>query len=192
MVEHDGAPLIVSGGTNGLQSCRVDGTSGPLHVDTPPITALAVVAHHGPPVLITGGLDGRLRSWRLDAALRALATPGAHAVHVRDLSVGSMEVVLLLAIHTAEQLGLGVAIWKLPKILDAIKRVAGFPAELRLQSLQAKANELVAEAEVIEAELELSKTKERHRAAQAARQRDRLRDAGWRTERVVVTTEDDL
>jgi hypothetical protein len=77
---------------------------------------------------------------------------------VRELSVGSLEVVLVLPpdvlASAAVMTGIavtGVAVTKLDKILDAIKRVAGFPAEVRLHRRQLQADELDAEDRVAEA-----------------------------------------
>ena len=62
------------------------------------IKALVVFEYKGAPLIVGG--DGGLRSWRVDGlpdgTVRALSTPGAHEVHVRTLSLGSLDVVLLL------------------------------------------------------------------------------------------------
>jgi len=59
VVEHEGAPLIVSGGGSGsLRSWRLDGTPGELQVSdahTSGILALVVVEHEGAPLIISAG-----------------------------------------------------------------------------------------------------------------------------------------
>jgi hypothetical protein len=70
-------------------------------------------------------------------------------VEVRELSLGSLEVVLQLPVEVLAAAGTsmaGVTVMKISKILDAIKRVAGFPAELRLQRTQHQVEALRTEA----------------------------------------------
>ena len=168
------------------------GETGPLDVDDTDIwiKALVVFEYDGAPLIVSGvggggGGGRRLRSWRVDGALRALSAPGAHEVYVRGLSLGSLDVVLLLPSAVGS---VGAAIWKLDRILDALESVVGFPItlpdKLEARRQRAKAESLDAEADALEAE-------ERRDAARAARLRHRLQDASFRAERVVVTTEDD-
>src|SRR5450631_473908 len=189
--EYDGAPLIVGGGGGRrLGSWRVHGTPGPLSVDDTDIwiKALVVFEYDGAPLIVSGGGGRRLRSWRVDGALRALSAPGAHEVYVRALSLGSLDVVLLLPSAVGS---VGAAIWKLDRILDALESVVGFPItlpdKLEARRQRAKAESLDAEADALEAE----ERRDAARAARAARLRHRLQDANFRAERVVVTTEDD-
>jgi WD40 repeat protein len=91
VVEHDGAPLIITAGSDGaLRSWRVDGSPGPLAVNDlhlGSIDALAVVEHHGAPLIITAGIDGSLRSWRLDGSLGEFTIDGAHPSGIWALAV---------------------------------------------------------------------------------------------------------
>jgi hypothetical protein len=75
---------------------------------------------------------------------------------------------------------------KLARVLDAIKRLAGFPAELRLQRTQQQAEQLQAQAALLEAGDELAEAHARHRARQ-------LNAAGWNSSASSSqTTEDDV
>ena len=91
VVEHDGAPLVISaGGDRALRSWRLDGTPGDLntpdaHSDS--IMALAVVEHDGAPLVISAGTDRALRSWRLDGTPGDLNTPDAHSDSIMALAV---------------------------------------------------------------------------------------------------------
>jgi WD40 repeat protein len=103
VVEHRGAPppaLIISGGEDGaLRSWRLNGTRGPLQVHDAhagSLSALAVVEHRGAPLIISGGADGSLRSWRLGGSLAALEDTTAQELEVRQLSLGSLEIVVQL------------------------------------------------------------------------------------------------
>jgi hypothetical protein len=78
----------------------------------------------------------------------------------------------------------GIAVMNLSKILDAIKRVAGFPAELRLQRTQTNTEQLLADVALLEANDHLAEARARHRRRQ-------LEAAGWKFVWIVVTAEDD-
>ena len=79
-------------------------------------------------------------------------------MHVRELSLGSLEVVLLLPLLKLGLAGgsVGYAISHIDKLLGAIERVLGFPLQLpdRLiaQRVQARTERIRAEAEFVEAE----------------------------------------
>ena len=191
VLERDSAPLIISAGNDGaLRSWRADGTPGELqqpdaHPDA--IGALAVVERDYAPLIISAGIDGELRSWRVGSTLAALASSAAREVTVRELSLGSLEVVLHLppdVLAAAAATATGVTIVQLAKILDAIRRLAGFPAELRLQRTQLEVEQLRANAEQLRAETELLEARARHRRRQ-------LDAAGWQVDRAVVRDDDD-
>lgn len=191
VVEHDGSPLIVCDGIDGaLLSFDLDGTPGPLHeqgAHPGGIRALVVVERDGVPLIISGGRDGALRSWWVTYVLTALDSGTAREVEVRRLSLGSLEVVLQLPADMLAVVGAataGVTLMKLAKLLDAIKRVAGFAAELRLQSMEDKVEELAAQAELLDAQDHLAEVHARHR-------RRKLEAAGWQVERVMVTDHDE-
>jgi hypothetical protein len=193
VAEHDGAPLIISGGLDGaLRSWRLDGTPGELQVSDAHlvgILALAVIQDGHAPLVVSADGDGRLRSWSLASPLVALERATARAVEVRELSLSSLDLVVLLppdvlTTAAATVAGAGVAVMKLSKILDAIKRVAGFTAELRIQRREQEIEELIAEAELLEAADRLTEARARHRRRQ-------LEGAGWEFESVIVTDDDD-
>ena len=197
VVEQDAAPLIVSGGYDGaLLSFNVDGTEGPLYEhDAHPgdgylgnlISALVIVEHDGAPLIVSGGTDGALRSWWVTYGLVALESTTAREVGVRTLSLGSLDVVLqippevLAAVGTAAA---GVTLMKLAKLLDAIKRVAGFRAELRLQRMDNELEELAAKVKLLDADDHLAEVRARHRRRQ-------LQAAGWHIDRVMLTDDED-
>jgi WD40 repeat protein len=101
IVEHDGEPLVIGCGDAGLQSWRLDGRPGPLsrrgvHPELnsytkqydDSIAALAVVREGGAPLVVTGGSDAAIRSWRLDG------TPGPlERLHADTHWIGSLAVV---------------------------------------------------------------------------------------------------
>ncbi len=91
VLEHDGAPLVISAGDDGaLRSWRLDGSEGPLRSDdahSSPIRALAVLEHDGAPLVISAGDDGALRSWRLDGSEGPLRSDDAHSGPIRALAV---------------------------------------------------------------------------------------------------------
>jgi hypothetical protein len=193
VVEDLVGPLIISAGIDeALRSWRVDGAPGPLQVnDTGTISALAVIEYEGP-LIISAGLDGALRRDRTGRARRssslaALERSTARAVEVRKLSLGSLEIVVQLpadVLTTAGAAATGVAVMKLSKMLDAIKRVAGFRAEVRLSRTQLEAAQLRAEADVLEAQDRVSETRAHHRIHQ-------LTAAGWEIEQAVLTDDED-
>jgi hypothetical protein len=197
VVRHDGAPLVISGGSEdgALRSWRLDGTPGDLQADDAHVggtIALAVVRHDGAPLLVSADGYGTLRSWSLASSLTALERPTARALEVRELSLGSLELVVLLPPGVLTAAGVaaagsatGVAVMKLSKLLDAIKRVAGFPAELRIQARKLQTEALIAEAELLDAADQLAEARARQRRRQ-------LDDAGWEVERIVVTDDADV
>lgn len=167
LVEDAGAPLIITGAQDGdLCSWRLNGTPGPLRVpDAHPggIIALAVVEDAGAPLIVSGGQDGALRSWRVGPALVALERSTAREVEVREVLLGSLDIVLQLPVDVLATAGVaGLSVIKVDKILDAIKRVAGFPAEVRLHRTQ-----LEAEAEQVRAHAEARKEEDRLAEARA-------------------------
>ena len=191
VVEHEGAPLIISADDDGaLRSWRPDGSPGELQVldaHTAAIRALAVGEHEGAPLIISAGADGALRSWRLTGALAALERSTASAIEVRELSLDSLQIVVQLPADVLAAIGVaatGITVAKLTTILEAIKRVAGFPAELRLQHTQKQAEQLRAQADVLEAQDQLAEARARYRRRQ-------LQAAGWQVERVVITDDED-
>lgn len=190
-VQRTGAPLIISGAYGGaLRSFNLDGTPGPLqelngHVGW--IMAMAIVYNSGAPLVVAGGKDGALRSWPVGNTLAALEGSAAREVEVRELSLGSLEVVLQLPVGVlaaASVTAAGVTVMKLTTILHAIKRLAGFPADLRLQRTQLEVEQLRAEAERLDQTDGLAEARARHRRRQ-------LEAAGWELDSVVVTDEDD-
>jgi hypothetical protein len=196
IVDPEGLPLIISAGRSGhLHSRHLDGTPGEVQVSDAhigPIYALAVVEHEGSQLIISAGDDGALRTWPFTRRLVALERPAARRAEVRELTLGSLEVVVQLpadVLEVAASAAVGVAVMNLSKILDAIKRVAGFPAEVRLSRTKLKAEQLLTERAVLEAQNDLDETRERHRRA---RQRGReLAAAGWEIEQAVVTDDED-
>jgi WD40 repeat protein len=89
VVENDGAPLVISGGSDGaVRSWWLDGRPGPLtapaiHADE--ILAVEVAELDGRPLVITGAKDGALRSCWLDARPGPLVSPEAHSDAIRAL-----------------------------------------------------------------------------------------------------------
>lgn len=79
------APLAVISG-----AFSANGTPGPLHVvhaHSDGIGALTVAEEHGAPLIISAGVDGSLRSWRLDGTPGQLAVDLAHGRATRTLAV---------------------------------------------------------------------------------------------------------
>jgi len=192
VVENRGAPLIISAGYDqALRSWRLDGTPGPLQLSDTHVRskALAVVEDRRGAPLIIGAGGGGLGSWRVGMTpLAALEGSTARELEVRELSLGSLEIVVQLPADVLTMVGVtaaGVTVIKLAKILDAIKRIAGFPAELRLQHTQQQAEQLRAQADLLEADNQLAGAHARHR-------RRKLQAAGWDIDAVVVTDEDDI
>lgn len=189
VVEHGGAPLIVSAGEDGaLRSWRLDGSPGALVVDanSDAVIGLAVAEHEGRPLLVSAESRGALRSWRLDNRLVALTRPRAHEIAVLELSVGSLSVVLQLpadVLTATATAAVGISVIKLAKIVDAIERVAGFPIRLQLQRAQQKTDLILAEVEHLEAEDRLAIARARHRRGQ-------LEAAGYEIESAVVTDDE--
>jgi hypothetical protein len=75
----------------------------------------------------------------------------------------------------------GVTATALIKMLDAVKRVAGFPAELRFHHTKQQAAQLRGDANLLDA---------KEAEARAVYRRRQLHVAGWRFDRVVVTDDD--
>ena len=193
--EYGRAPLIVVGGRDGeLRSFRLTGAPGPLaasRVHRGGISAFAVIDKYGnAPLIMSGGGDGALRSWRVANTLAALEQPAAGEVEVHQLSIGSLQIALQLPADVLELakpavLGVfwgGVGILALSRILDALKRVAGFAAELRLQRSQQLKEQVLAEVAVLDALDELE--------ARARHRRRQLQAADWRVAAAVVTDDD--
>ena len=199
VVEHDGAPLVISGGGDGaLRSWRLDGSLGPLDradAHDGAIRALAVLEHDGAPLVISAGDDGALHSWRVAPSLRALASPLAQKIKVRELSTGSLDAVLqlppeVLAATASAMTAAGVAVAKLDKIVDVIERLAGFPATLRGRRIQAHVEELRAQADLLDAQEQLA-AKRREIDARGRSYQRQLQAAGWEITNVVVSDDDD-
>jgi hypothetical protein len=91
VVEHQGAPLIISAGADrALRSWQLDGSRGELdvpHAHRASIGALAVVEHQGAPLIISAGADRALRSWQLDGSRGELNVPNAHSASIGALAV---------------------------------------------------------------------------------------------------------
>ncbi|MGI9097663.1 MAG: hypothetical protein ACR2H2_04075 [Solirubrobacteraceae bacterium] len=146
VVEHDGAPLIISAGRDGaLRSWRLDGSPGEVaveHAHTGSIWALAVVEHDGAPLIISAGFDGALRSWRVAPwAWASLGGPLAAQLEVRRLSLGSLELEVLVPAVSAVPAALGF-------VLYAFKRLWTFRIELRTHTAQMRARLIDAEREL--------------------------------------------
>ena len=196
VVEYEGAPLVISAADDReLRSWRLDGSAGPLRVEVTHrgmIGALAVVEYECAPLVISASVRGELRSWRVTApSLAGLASSAAHEIEMRELSLGSLEIVVLLPPDVLTTVGvttgsIAVAgvVSKLDAILDRIKRVAGFAAEVRLQRTRHATEQLIAEAEQLEAAERLADVRARQR-------RRRLEAGGWEVERAVVARDDE-
>jgi hypothetical protein len=153
VVEHDGAPLIITAGEDGaLRSWRLDGSLGELtreHAHHDEITALvvrisalAVVEYDGAPLIISAGDDGALRSWRVGPrAWTRLGGPLAAQLEVRRLSLGSLELEVLVPAVSAVPAALGF-------VLYAFKRLWTFQIELRIHRAQMRARLMEAEREL--------------------------------------------
>jgi len=146
VVEHDGAPLIITAGDDGsVRSWRLDGSPGEFAVDNAHpsgIVALAVVEHDGAPLIITAGDDRELRSWRVGpGAWMRLGGPLAAQLEVRRLSLGSLELEVLVPAVSAVPAALGF-------VLYAFKRLWTFRVELRIHTLQMRARLREAEREL--------------------------------------------
>jgi hypothetical protein len=154
---------------------------------------LAVGEHDGAPLILSAGRDGALRNWRLAPPLTAMVGAVAYEVKVRDMSIGSLQIVMVLPpdLLTAAGVTAGLtasagAVLGLTKLLDAIKRVAGFSAELRVQALELELEQQRLATDLLEAEERLLEAE-----ARARQRRRNLQAAGYELERVVVSDEDD-
>ena len=191
VVAHGREPVVISADYRGtLRSWRLDGRAGPLHVDDVQhdgLAALAVAEYGRAPLLISADGNGALRSWRVTStSLAGLASEAAHEIEVRELSLGSLEIVVLLPPDvlttigvTASSVAVAGVVSKLDAILDRIKRLAGFAAEVRLERTRQGTEQLTAEAEQLEAAERLADVK----ARQSRRQ---LHAGGWEVERAIV------
>jgi WD40 repeat protein len=74
IVEHDGAPLIISAGHDGaLRSWHADGLPGPLAIESAhssEVRALAIVEHDGAPLIISGDADGAIIAFQCDCRVQ--------------------------------------------------------------------------------------------------------------------------
>jgi len=103
---------------------------------------LAVVEHDGAPLIISAGADGALRSWRIGPRAGArLGGPLAAQLEVRGLSLGSLELEVLVPAVSAVPAALGF-------VLYAFKRLWTFPIELRIHTAQMRATLVEAEREL--------------------------------------------
>ncbi|MEJ7785993.1 MAG: hypothetical protein WKF96_14400 [Solirubrobacteraceae bacterium] len=156
VLEHDGAPLIITaGGDATLRSWRLDGSRGELAVDRAHpgmILALAVVEHGNAPLIVSAGRDGGLRSWRVPPRVAgSLGGPLAAQLEVRRISLASpLEFGVLVPAMATVPAVLGF-------VLYAIKRLWTFPVELRTHKLEMrrKLREAEEELERLEATHEL-------------------------------------
>jgi len=199
VVEALGETVIVTAGYGApcaLHSFNVDGTPGPLQVPEPHpdgAEALAVVVHDGAPLIISGSEDGALRSWHVGSRIAALERAAAYEIDVRELSAGSLQIVMVLppdvlaaAWFTAGLAATAATAAGLAKLMDAIKRVAGFPAEVRLQHVELEVKLLHAQAELLDAKGDLAAAE-----ARARHRRRQLTTADWEVESVTITDEGD-
>lgn len=188
--------MIISGDVDGsLRSWRLDGSRGPLDVTDAhrtKISALVVVEHVGAPLIISASVDGHLRSWQLVVRLLALRSPQAGELEVRELSLGSLEVVVHLMLDVLQPVAIvaggAVTVTKLSKILDMLKRLLGYRAEVRLHTTIVEAEQLEAKARVLEARHHLAGVQAEHeRQLQAQRYERQLQGGGWAMDRAVLT-----
>jgi hypothetical protein len=135
-VTRDGETLVVSGGHDGdVKSWRLDGSPGIFQLPRLHSRVISLLAlEHTGPVLIVGGEEGTIRSWRPHgiALVRGpgwaeMDVPTANDVQLRRMSLASpLELELhLRELIIATPLAFGF-------LLYAIKRLAGFPLEVRL------------------------------------------------------------
>lgn len=163
VVEHDGAPLIISTDNGGsLRSWRADGSAGDLNVarvHRRAITAVAVIEHEAAPLIISGGDDGSLRSSQIGPkAWARLGSPLAAQLQVRRLSLGSLQLEVLVPVVSAVPAALGF-------VLYAFKRLWTFPIELRIHTARMQAKLIQAEDEL----KRLETTREVDNVVEAAR-----------------------
>jgi WD40 repeat protein len=146
-IQHHGEPLIVCGGIlGGLWSWRLDGNMGPLNVPKPyvgTVLSLAMIEHGNDSVVISGSHDGTIRSWQVanwqehaSATVRgpawtSFATPVATQLEVRRVSFASP---LDLLLQLPQSLLTVPAAFGF--VLYAIKRLWGYPLELRVHSAE--------------------------------------------------------
>ena len=189
VLEHRGRALIVSGGDDGaLHSWRLDNTPGELQepgTREGAVLALAGIVHDGVPLVVSADSDWRVRIAHIwgSNALAALTRPAARTIAVRDLALGSLEIVLLIPLGAGLAAAAVTAV-RLAKLLDAIRRIALFMPKLRLERTQIDVERLRAELAKLEGENLLAEAQARHR-------RDALYRARWEVERVTLTDGDE-
>lgn len=154
----DGAPTVVSGGWDGsIRSQALDGTPGSFTViraHNGPVWALLAVQYRGHAVIVSGGRDGSLRSWwvstpKLGQAVipgpppwTLLGGPIAGLLEVRQLSLASP---LEIQLHVPGAVLAAPAVFGF--VLYAIKRVWGYPIEVRSYLAERRRQLLEAELE---------------------------------------------
>jgi len=156
-IELAGQPLIVSGGADGaIRSWWLDGQRGPLdipdaHVGV--VLSLGVAGHDDHPLFVSSGSDGAIRSWPLqswppDASVvrqpvfMSLGTQAARQLEVRRLCFASP---LEIQLHLPEAIVAAPAMFGF--VLYAIKRLWGYPIEIRTYLHSRRALLLKAEQE---------------------------------------------
>jgi hypothetical protein len=110
------------------------------------------------------------------------------------MSIGSLQIVMVLPPDLLTAAGVTAsagAVLGLTKLLDAIRRVAGFSAELRVQEVELELEQQRLEVERRTLATDLLEAEERLAEARARQRRRKLQAAGYELERVVVSDEDD-
>jgi hypothetical protein len=116
---------------------------------------VVVVVRKGVPLIVSAGEDAGAA--QLACPQQAGCPRGwtAREVEVRELSLGSIEIVVHLPVEVLAPAVMGTAgvtVIKLAKILDALKRISRFAPEVRLDRTILKAEQLEADARVLQAE----------------------------------------